>query len=66
MKNALELVAFNNVGRAEGTLALLDAAQRAMDEDGHDLAAAILEMAREIYISTYLDEFNPLATTMHG
>lgn len=51
MKSALEIVAFANISRTQGILALIDVAQKALDEDGICLAAAYLEHAREAYIN---------------
>jgi len=66
MSNALELIAFARTNRMQGTLALLDATQRAMDVDGHALPAAILEMARETYIGKQVEAFGPHALVHHG
>lgn len=51
MKNALEIVAFSNVSRLRGIIALIDVAQAALDEDSQPLAAAYLEHAREAYLN---------------
>jgi len=66
MNNALELIAFAHVSRMQGTLALLDVVQRAMDQDGHHLPAAILEMARDAYLGKCVDDFSPLSLAHHG
>ena len=69
MKNALKIIAFANVDRIQGTIALLDVAQRAMDEDGYDLAAAFLDMAREAYFAKINEKsgiFSEVCTIQSG
>jgi hypothetical protein len=45
MKSAIDLVAFAHGDRYAGTLALMQAALRALDSDGHLLAAAYVDFA---------------------
>lgn len=57
MKSAIDLVAFAHGDRRSGTLALLNAALRALDKDGHLLAAAFVDYA----ISTFSGDEAELA-----
>ena len=49
MKSALKIVAFSNVTRSEGIIALLETALRALDDEKSYLSAACVSAALDHY-----------------
>lgn len=45
MKSAIAIVAFSQCSELEGTIALLEVAQEALDKNGRNLPAAIIDLA---------------------
>ena len=50
MRSALEIVAFSQGAKAEGVLALLDVALKALDEEGLAMVAIHVDQARALLL----------------